>query len=135
MNRNNLKELYEKYNLTKEDIFKHQHYVIITRTGIEKIEAQEKIHIVYKCIKSEPNFAVVQAFGTMDGKQMETFGSAYKGATFKEGNTNTWYVTEMAEKRAFSRIVLKLTGFYALGVFGEDESEDFKKQKVNIVKE
>ena len=135
MNRNNLKELYEKYNLTKEDIFKHQHYVIITRTGIEKIEAQEKIHINYKCIKSEPNFAVVQAFGTMDGKQMETFGSAYKGATFKEGNTNTWYVTEMAEKRAFSRIVLKLTGFYALGVFGEDESEDFKKQKVNIVKE
>ena len=135
MNRNNLKELYEKYNLTKEDIFKHQHYVIITRTGIEKIEAQEKIHIVYKCIKSEPNFAVVQAFGTMDGKEMETFGSAYKGATFKEGNTNTWYVTEMAEKRAFSRIVLKLTGFYALGVFGEDESEDFKKQKVNIIKE
>ena len=135
MNRNNLKELYEKYNLTKDEIFKHQHYVIITRTGIEKIEAQEKIHIVYKCIKSEPNFAVVQAFGTMDGKQMETFGSAYKGATFKEGNTNTWYVTEMAEKRAFSRIVLKLTGFYALGVFGEDESEDFKKQKVNIVKE
>jgi hypothetical protein len=135
MNRNNLKELYEKYNLTKDDIFKHQHYVIITRTGIEKIEAQEKIHIVYKCIKSEPNFAVVQAFGTMDGKQMETFGSAYKGATFKEGNTNTWYVTEMAKKRAFSRIVLKLTGFYALGVFGEDESEDFKKQKVNIVKE
>jgi hypothetical protein len=135
MNINNLKELYEKYNLTKEDIFKHQHYVIITRTGIEKIEAQEKIHINYKCIKSEPNFAVVQAFGTMDGKEMETFGSAYKGATFKEGNTNTWYVTEMAEKRAFSRIVLKLTGFYALGVFGEDESEDFKKQKVNIVKE
>tara|TARA_R100001163_G_C5064806_1_gene202523 strand:- start:3126 stop:3533 length:408 start_codon:yes stop_codon:yes gene_type:complete len=135
MNRNNLKELYEKYNLTKEDIFKHQHYVIITRTGIEKIEAQEKIQIAYKSIKSEPNFAVVQAFGTMEGKQMETFGSAYKGATFKEGNTNTWYVTEMAEKRAFSRIVLKLTGFYALGVFGEDESEDFKKQKVNIVKE
>ena len=135
MNRNNLKELYEKYNLTKEDIFKHQHYVIITRTGIEKIEAQEKIQIAYKSIKSEPNFAVVQAFGTLNDKQMETFGSAYKGETFKEGNTNTWYVTEMAEKRAFSRIVLKLTGFYALGVFGEDESEDFKKQKVNIVKE
>ena len=59
---------------------------------------------------------------------METFGSAYKGATFQDGNTNTWYVAEMAEKRAFSRIVLKLTGFYSLGVFGEDESEDFKKQ-------
>ena len=33
----------------------------------------------------------------------------------------------MAEKRAMSRAVLKLTGFYELGVFGEDESEDFKK--------
>ncbi len=131
-----LARLFTTNGLVKEDVYKDKRgFVIITRTGIEKIEAQEKIHIVYKCIKSEPNFAVVQAFGTMDGKQMETFGSAYKGATFKEGNTNTWYVTEMAEKRAFSRIVLKLTGFYALGVFGEDESEDFKKQKVNIVKE
>jgi len=35
----------------------------------------------------------------------------------------------MAEKRAMSRIVLKLTGFYALGAFGEDESDDFKKPK------
>ena len=34
---------------------------------------------------------------------------------------------EMAEKRAMSRAVLKLAGFYALGVFGEDESESFKK--------
>jgi len=66
---------------------------------------------------------------------METFGSAYKGATFKDGNTNSWYVTEMAEKRAFSRIVLKLTGFYALGVFGEDESEDFKKKNLTIKKQ
>jgi hypothetical protein len=119
MNRNNLKELYEKYNLTKDDIFKHQHYVIITRTGIEKIEAQEKIQIAYKSIKSEPNFAVVQAFGTMEGKQMETFGSAYKGATFKEGNTNTWYVTEMAEKRAFSRF---FAVYYNLTISVQDDT-------------
>ena len=32
------------------------------------------------------------------------------------------------KKRAMSRAVLKLTGFYELGVFGEDESEDFKKE-------
>ena len=46
----------------------------------------------------------------------------------EKGNTTTWYVMEMAEKRAMSRAVLKLTGFYELGVFGEDESEDFKKE-------
>jgi len=128
MKKEKLIELYKKYNLTQDDVFKHQHYVIITRTGIEKIEAQENIEINYQMVKTEPNFAVVQAYGKLNDRSMETFGSAYKGATFKDGNTNTWYVAEMAEKRAFSRIVLKLTGFYALGVFGEDESEDFKKQ-------
>ena len=43
-----------------------------------------------------------------------------KGANYKDGNCNSWYVMEMAEKRALSRSVLKLTGFYELGVFGED---------------
>ena len=128
MNKEKLLQLYKKYGLTQDDVFKHQHYVIITRTGIEKIEAKENIHITYKSIKAETNFAVIKAIGTLDNRTMETFGSAYKGATFKDGNTNSWYVCEMAEKRAFSRIVLKLTGFYALGVFGEDESEEFKKQ-------
>jgi hypothetical protein len=124
MERNKLVELYKKYNLEKTDVFKHQHYVIITRQGIEKIQAQEQIKIKFDVIKCEPNFAVVKAVN----ENIETFGSAYKGATFKEGNTNSWYVMEMAEKRALSRAVLKLTGFYELGVFGEDESEDFKKK-------
>ncbi len=127
MERNKLVELYKKYNLEKTDVFKHQHYVIITRQGIEKIQAQEQIKIKFDVIKCEPNFAVVKAVN----ENIETFGSAYKGASFKEGNTNSWYVIEMAEKRALSRAVLKLTGFYELGVFGEDESEDFKKKNIN----
>ena len=40
----------------------------------------------------------------------------------------SWYVLEMAEKRAMSRAVLKMTGFYELGVFSEDESEEFKRK-------
>ena len=59
---------------------------------------------------------------------IETFGSALKGDNYKDGNCNSWYVAEMAEKRALSRSVLKLTGFYELGVFGEDESDDFKRK-------
>jgi hypothetical protein len=35
----------------------------------------------------------------------------------------------MAEKRALSRVVLKIAGFYKHGVFGEDESDDFKKKE------
>ncbi len=124
MERNKLVELYKKYNLQKTDVFKHQQYGIITRQGIEKIQAQEQIKIKFDVIKCEPNFAVVKAVN----ENIQTFGSAYKGASFKEGNTNSWYVMEMAEKRALSRAVIKLTGFYELGVFGEDESEDFKKK-------
>lgn len=133
MERNKLVELYKKYNLQKTDVFKHQHYVIITRQGIEKIQAQEQIKIKFDVIKCEPNFAVVKATVNYEDGIMciQTFGSALKGATFKDGNTNSWYVMEMAEKRALSRAVLKLTGFYELGVFGEDESEDFKKKNIN----
>jgi len=127
MNRDKLKELYEKYNLAKEDFFKHQHYTIITRQGIDKIQALEQIDVHYEVIKCEPNFAVFKACAQKDGKSIKTFGSALKGEGYKDGNTNSWYVAEMAEKRAMSRAVLKLTGFYELGVFGEDESETFKK--------
>jgi hypothetical protein len=121
-----LKEKYIKYNLTKDDVFKHQHYIIITRSGIDKIQAQEGIYIDYEVINCEKDFCVVKAYATKEDAKIQTFGSALKGG-FKDGNCNTWYVMEMAEKRAMSRAVLKLTGFYELGVFGEDEAEDFKK--------
>ncbi len=128
MNREKIADLYKKYNLTKDDVFKHQHYLIITRTGIDKVQAIEKIKIHYEVERCEPTFCVIKAIGTKEGVSIETFGSALKGADFKSGNTNSWYVMEMAEKRAMSRAVLKLTGFYELGVFGEDESEEFKRK-------
>ena len=127
MKREKLKEKYIKYELTKDDVFKHQHYIIITRSGIEKIQGIEKITIYFEVVKSETNFASVKAIAMKDGKTIETFGSALKGKSFQDGNCNTWYVIEMAEKRALSRAVLKMTGFYELGVFGEDESEEFNK--------
>jgi hypothetical protein len=123
-----IKEKYVRYGLEKDDIYKHQHFLIITRSGIEKIQAIEGISIDYDVINCEKNYCVVKANATKEGASIQTFGSALKGTGFKDGNCNTWYVMEMAEKRALSRAVLKLTGFYELGVFGEDESEDFKKK-------
>tara|TARA_R110002110_G_scaffold332075_2_gene543105 strand:- start:1771 stop:2154 length:384 start_codon:yes stop_codon:yes gene_type:complete len=127
MNREKLIKLYKKYNLTPEDVFKHQHYLIITRTGIEKIQAVEKIVIKYLVIKCEKDFCVVKAIADKNNVLIETFGSALKGSTHKEGNCNSFYLMEFAEKRAMSRAILKIIGAYSLGVFGEDESEDFKK--------
>jgi len=123
-----LKELYLKYGLSKDDVFKHQHYIIITRSGVDKIQAAEKIDISYEVVECQTNFCVVKATASVGETKIQTFGSALKGSTHKDGNCNTWYVMEMAEKRAMSRACLKLTGFYSLGVFGEDESEDFKRK-------
>ncbi len=128
MKTDKLKALYIKYGLSKDDVFKHQHYIIITRSGVDKIQASEKITITYDVIECQTNFCVVKARAEAGGNKIETFGSALKGSTHRDGNCNTWYVMEMAEKRAMSRACLKLTGFYELGVFGEDESEDFKRK-------
>ena len=128
MNTEKIKEKYHHYKLEKEDIFKHQHYLIITRSGIEKIQAIENIVIDYDVINCEANFCVVKATANKGDASIQTFGSALKGETFKDGNTNTWYVMEMAEKRAKSRAILQLTGMYSLVIFGEDESEDFKRK-------
>jgi len=122
-----LTKVFRENNLTKEDFFKHQHYTIITRSGIEKIQANNKIVINYILEKCEANFCVVKAIAKRDEAYVETYGSALKGQSHKDGSTNTWYVAEMAEKRAFSRAVLKIMGMYEHGVFGEDESESFKK--------
>lgn len=126
-NREKIAKLYKKYELTPDEVFKHQHYTIITRAGIDKIQGVEQIKINYDVIECKPEFAVVKANATKGDSSIQTFGSALKG-DYKTGNCNTWYVMEMAEKRAMSRAVLKLTGFYELGVFGEDESEDFKRK-------
>lgn len=137
MNKEKLTVLYKRYELTVDDVFKHKHYLIITRQGIDKIQAKEKIFIDYDVVKCETDFCVVKAKASKETAKIQTFGSAKYGGKVQDpatkkwvekGNTTSWYVMEIAEKRAMSRAVLKLTGFYELGVFGEDESEDFKRK-------
>jgi hypothetical protein len=53
------------------------------------------------------------------GNAITTFGEA------APWNNTMGYPVAMAEKRALSRLVLKLTGIYALGYYGEDEADDF----------
>lgn len=123
-----LNKLFKENGLAKEDTYAHQHYTIITRSGIEKIQAKNNVNVTYTLEKCEKDFCVVKAYASKSGKTVETYGSALKGEGYKDGSTNTWYVAEMAEKRAFSRAILKIMGLYEHGVFGEDESESFKKK-------
>ena len=117
-----LKRMYVENNLIKEDVFKHKHFVIITRSGIEKIMENKGIAISYEPIKMEQQFVVIKAVASLDGKTVETFGEA------SPRNTSNSYLVAIAEKRALSRAVLKLAGYYQNGVFSEDESDDFKRK-------
>ena len=112
---------------TEEDIFRMplggKQVAIITRTGIEKIQYNNHIEVKFEWLRMEKDFAVVKAVATKGDVVIETFGSALHG---QGGNCRSNYVAEMAEKRALARAVLKAVGAYKFGVFGEDESDDFK---------
>ncbi len=116
-----LRRLFIENGLHKEDAYKDPRgFVIITRTGIEKIQANHKISVAFEPTHIALDFVVIKAIATatMPDKSealIETFGEASKA------NTSNAYMVAMAEKRALSRAVLKLSGFYQHGAYGEDE--------------
>jgi hypothetical protein len=126
-----LKALFTKYDLIFDadhpdskdnDVYLHKHYKIITRTGIEKIQKGAGIHIRYETPYISEKMCVIKGYGWKDSSPLdviETFGSA------SEETSNNKYYPEMAEKRTMSRLVLKIAGLYELGVFGQDEADDF----------
>ena len=127
-----VRKLFKKYDLSESDYFKHpQGWVIITLPGCEKIAAKENIAIQFKAKVLEPDFAVIKAIATKDGRSIETFGSAKIGG-FGKGTTQSHYVAEIAEKRSLVRAVLKMENLYAEGVYSEEESESFKDDRVEI---
>jgi|TARA_R110000822_G_scaffold61915_2_gene152848 hypothetical protein len=112
-----LNTLYKKFQLEKEDYFKSkQGWTIFLRKGIDKIQAKAKIVINYDPVVVEKDFVVMKATGLYKENKIETFGEADRNS-----NCRQTYPVAMAEKRAMSRVVLKLTGFYELNAFGEDE--------------
>lgn len=121
-----LRKLYEENGLTPDDVFQHQHYTIITRQGIEKIQATWGIRVRYEVEHHEPDTGTICLKGFAWQKDdpeniIETFGEV------NPKNNRNSYPWAMAEKRVLSRLVLKAAGLYAEGMFGEDEAEDFAK--------
>ena len=114
---------------TDEDVFSMElggrKMAIITRTGIEKIQYNNGIDVKFDWISMSKDYACIKATATKGDVVIETFGSAWHG---QGGNCMSNYVAEMAEKRALATAVLKLSGAYKYGVYGEDESDDFKNK-------
>ncbi len=121
-----LNELYKDNGLVKDEdtyelSFGKRSVNIITRTGIEKIQYHNNINVTFDVESINPEFVVVKATAKKGDVSVESYGEA------SPQNTQQKYPVAMAEKRALSRVILKITGFYKYGVFGEDESDDFKQ--------
>ena len=126
-----LNELGKDNDLIKEeDLFElkfgNRSVWIIRREGIEKIQYNNDIQVKFEDIVTECDFAVVKATASKDNwnGSIETYGSAWLG-----NNSTNNYMAEMAEKRSLARVVLKISGAYKHGFYGEDESDDFKQKK------
>ena len=127
-----VRDLFKKYDLSDADYFKSpQGWVIVTLPGIEKIQAKEDIKVSFEVIRMESDYAVIKATAVKDGRKIETFGSAKKGG-FKDGSTQSWYIAEIAEKRALARGVLKIENLYSEGVYSESEADDFKDDRKDL---
>ena len=123
-----LNELYKDNGLVKEEdtyelSFGKRSVNIITRNVIEKIQYHNNITVTFDVESIDPEFVVVKATAKKGDVSVESYGEA------SPQNTQQKYPVAMAEKRALSRVILKITGFYQYGVFGEDESDDFKQGK------
>lgn len=104
---------------------KQSKHWLISRTGVEKVQYKHRIEVKFEAVRCEVDFAAVKATATREGvPPIQTFGSAAKV------NCQVSYYLEMAEKRALSRAVLKLGGFYEQGAYGEDEMPPEKREKV-----
>lgn len=157
------KDLFKKYNLVYDkedkknsDVFITKNFKIITRTGVDKIQAILGIYSTYEVVFVDPyevmmkgtftsqNGAIIQTFASASVDRIET--NVIKQTRMKDGIVITQeevvetrlkggnvrqsdpYLIEMAEKRCMARGVLKLAGLYQEGFYSEDEADVFGKE-------
>ena len=124
-----LKRLFLANGLVKDDVHKDPRgFVIIKRSGIDKIVSKQNIQVAFEPVMMTPEWVVIRATASMrtgagenDVRNMMSFGEAADNNLM--GGAKKFPVA-MAEKRAMSRVILKISGLYEQGVFGQDEMAD-----------
>ena len=122
-----LNTLYKDNSLTKEDVYKDKRgFTIITRSGIEQIQWNNKIEVIFDVISYDVGNVILKATSFQDGiKKCETFGSASKENCFQK------FPVEIAEKRALARIIIKTMGL--TNTLGKDEVDYQKQNKTSVL--
>jgi hypothetical protein len=102
--------------------------LIVRRTGIEKLEKLFGIRYKYISVTESPykdkcNVTVIMQGESDEHPAIQALGSA------NPDTTNLPFISDVANKRARHKIVLKIADLYQYDVHSEDESEDFRPTK------
>jgi hypothetical protein len=131
-----LRHLCQENGLSTADLWQHKQSGnwIMSKAGAEKVQGLHNIDIDLEVCGAGIDFAIVKVTATRtaqgEGKAttkkltIRTLGSANP-----KNCSGMSYYAEMAEKRATVRAVLKLMGFSKLGVYGEEEADDFARSR------
>ena len=124
-NKEILRKLYTDNSLTKDDVYKDKRgFTIITRSGIEKIQYQNKIEVAFEMIQCMKDMVVIKAKTFQNEEpRIETYGSA------TDENCMNKFKVEVAEKRALARAIIKTMRL--TNTLGQAEIENQKKTIVN----
>ena len=134
MNKQELINFYKLHNLTKEDVYKDKRgFVIITKSGIEKIQNQNNIKVTFETIVCTLENVVFKATSLRFDSNLddfipiiETFGSA------SVNNCKQHFLVEIAEKRALARCIIKTMKW--TNIKGEDEVQNPPNKSLNKLK-
>tara|TARA_Y100001938_G_C8094908_1_gene437451 strand:- start:2640 stop:3209 length:570 start_codon:yes stop_codon:yes gene_type:complete len=124
----NIKDIQKKYNLIKDDVWRHQQsgQWILTHNAVEKIASIEQIEIRdIKILNSEENLVRMLISMVKGEEKVTSIGEADRK------NCRSQYLGCMAEKRGIDRCVLKLINAYEYGISSEVEADDFAKPNNN----
>lgn len=119
-----LKDIAEKYDLTKDHFFVTKHFIVVNKIGIEKIAEIENIDMVIDVIDCSKDYAAVKCCGRRKGSSdlyVFTYASAHGG------NSQNNYYLEMSIKRAKAKCVLTIIGAYSKGIYSEAEADEFEQ--------
>ena len=117
-----LRALYKDNSSTKEDVYTDKRgFTIITRSGIEQIQWNNKIDVKFEVISSELGNIIIKATSFQDGERK----SASKENCFQK------FPVEIAEKRSLARVIIKTMGL--TNTLGKDEVDYQQKNKTSVL--
>ena len=122
-----IKELAQKYNLSKDDFWELKRGTrsmwIITHDACEKIAAKENIQFGAPTIYRDTNQDVAIVGDAKRGNKV-----IWSTGEASPKNCKAPYMFAMAEKRLKDRLVLKLIDAYQYQIYSDSEADNFKKQ-------